>query len=79
MKTVIEFLKEKGILHQNSNYTAELRIELSNEKTFDVIEIMKQYAKLKCKEQQKLSKEHLYNVGQTVFLTEEKEMPYPNF
>lgn len=79
MKTAVEFLQEKGILSQDSKGIAELRIELSNASTFDVIEIMKEYAKLKCQEQQKLSKEHLCEVGQTVFLTEQEEMPYPNF
>lgn len=38
-----------------------------------------QYAKQKCKEQQELAKEHLFDVGQTSFLTSKKDMPYPKF
>lgn len=49
--------------------TAEQRLE----------RIIIDYAKQKCKEQQKLAKEHLFNIGQTVYLSSKKDMPYPEF
>lgn len=49
--------------------TAEQRLE----------RIIIEYAKQKCKEQQELSKKHLFNIGQSVYLTSKEDMPYPEF
>lgn len=75
MKTAIEFLREKEILAEGFT---KWQVKFSDEKQFDIVELMKEFAKMKCKEQQELAKEHLYDVGQTVYLTEKNEMPYPN-
>ena len=47
----------------------------------NAIKAMNEFAKLKCKEQQQIAKDHLVEVGQTEFLTGKDVggMPYPKF
>jgi hypothetical protein len=39
--------------------------------------LIQSFVKQKCLEQQKIAKDHLFDVGQTVFLTENTLMPFP--
>jgi hypothetical protein len=64
MKTAEQFLKE---------YMGKQQIMAWG----DVHEVMKRFAMLKCKEQQELAKKHLFDVGQTKYLTSKEDMPYP--
>ena len=70
MKTADEVLSD-------TNGTFELA---SNLRLYNaIIKAMVEYAKVKCREQQLLAIEHLFDIGQTEFIKDTQEMPYPDF
>ena len=48
MKTAIEFLREKEILAEGFT---KWKVKFSDEREFDFVELMKEFAKMKCEEQ----------------------------
>lgn len=48
MKTAVEFLREKQIL---ADGFTKWKVKLSDEREFDFVELMKEFAKIKCEEQ----------------------------
>ncbi len=76
MKKIIKIETARDIAE---NALLEMPPSHSRDEASELEQKIIQYAKHKCKEQQELAKEHLFNVVQTLFLTSKEDMPYPKF